>query len=191
MDNLRPGEFKEIDPVYLSVRRDTLVHLGIVNPSDPYDFSLILENVSAFINDVRATFSREFLETELCPITVDNNCNGTISKVPAFVKVNKLKVVAANRFAPTLYAKNHGLLDIEQDFIGLDQFVIINTDTANLGSGYDLNFELLNKSDPPNPVFDGKGYDFIMYQPNPGDSNNGQYFFRLSAKVQIIEDNIH
>lgn len=179
-------EYIELEPMYLNIRKETLNHLGIGDPLNPTNYSLITPYISGYCNDVSDPFIRVFKELVKIPTTIKNPCNDTSISVD--LELEKIVVVASSTYAPILYGEgNIGILSGDRKFVGIDQVIAyIKPGTIYKDpSDFDISFKLQNGTPPTG----NRGYTFITFAPDNLDNPNGPgaYFFKIipSAKIKV------
>lgn len=182
-------DYIPLEPVYLSIRKETLNHLGIGDPLDTTNYALITPYISCFCNDVNEPFSRVFRERVTIPYEIENPCNSNGPMVPVNVELDKVIGVVSSTYIPILYGEGKiGLLAGDRKFVGIDQVIgYVNPDDAyDKNLNLDITFKLQNGTPPTGNI----GYVFINFAPDDLDNPNGPgaYFFKIlpSAKIKIV-----
>ncbi len=173
------------DPIYLNVRRNSLLHAGIGNPDDPYDYAAISSKVIAYVNDVNPPFSRMKFSHSKTEVSV-YPCNPN-QPVKAEVTLFACECILSGVFSPVILAPTIGFAFAAQEvFIGLDQIVdyIIPGGIFPDPENYDIDIDLMNGG-PDHP--DYIGYTVLQFQPdNPANPmGDGSYFFVIWPQARI------
>lgn len=182
------NEFITLEPVYLSIRKDTLNHNGIGDPNDPTNYSLIVEKVVGFCNDVSNPFSRVFTKIVEVPTKVKSPCGDVSEDVSTVAQLEECTVVSASNFTPILYGVgNIGLLAGATKFMGIDQVVDYYAPGTKSYSNddFDLDFQLVPGTPPDGNI----GYEIIVFSaddPINDPKGPGAYFFKIIPQVRII-----
>lgn len=188
-ESLCNNKFITLEPVYLSIRKDTLNHSGIGDPADPTNYSLISTKIFGFCNDINNPFSRVFTKIVEVPIIVKSPCGDVGEDISTVAQLEECTVVSASNFAPILYGVgNIGLLAGTQKFIGIEQVVDYYSPGTKSYSNedFDLDFNLI----PGTPPNGNIGYEVIVFSPDDpvnDPKGPGAYFFKIVPKVRIIK----
>ncbi|MGL5693030.1 MAG: hypothetical protein ACRCXA_03075 [Peptostreptococcaceae bacterium] len=179
--------YENLPPIYLSVRRETLLHIGIGNPDNPRDFDAIANNTMVYANDVNPPFERVIstvipgatVEVELCQ-------NQQPKNIP--VDLQGCRVIVSGTYGALLVSQTKNVaLDYYEQFLGLDQIVDYFAIGATLPppESFDIDIDLTNGgANHPNYI----GYVALQFAlDNPaGDENGpGTYFFAVHPKAKI------
>jgi hypothetical protein len=183
-----------VPPVYLNVRKETLNHVNIGDPANPYDYSEILSKVIIYANDVAKPFLRLIKESYQIPQKIPYPCENTPGEIDASIELEQWRAIASGTFYPIAYAQTIGLLAGVEDFVGVDQVVYYcaSGEFPYVESDFDIDIDLVNgdPSDPTKPG--GTGYTLLKFTPdNPDDLNGpGAYFFVVEplVRVKLISD---
>lgn len=182
------NEYLPLHPVYLQVRRDTLLHLGVGNPDDPYDYTDITQKVTAFANDVAQPFVTLHKDIKSVDVSVQSPCDDTLT-IPATASLEQWSATASCNYSPILYVTGVGIIAGQQVFMGIEQ-IVYNCKPGEFPYTTD-NCDLTFKFQNGVGVGGGIGYVFVRFNPDdPSDTTPnapGDYFFviRPSAKIYI------
>ncbi|MGL4911916.1 MAG: hypothetical protein ACRC3Y_05715 [Romboutsia sp.] len=192
-DNLNCKDWKELPPVYLNIRRETLIHLGILtlndDPSSPKTIDKLKTSIHGYINNVMLPFVRLNDTEDTINLPIPSPCQDGLP-INGSVAIVTRKVYAAGTFAPILFHATNGLLAGTQEFVGLDQIAEVFLPGQHPGENDDYYIKIiLTVNGDPNHI-SPTGYDEVSYAPDPiGDM--GTYFFRCMPAAQVIDHGIH
>lgn len=184
-------------PIYISVRREVLLHNYIGNPDDPKDFSSIIENVLVYANDINPPFIR-VLSEEVYGGDISASICPDLPGITVPVMLQGCRVITSGNYTALLSssAKNVVFNDYTQ-FVGLDQIVdyLAPNQTLPDANTFDIDIDLENGMINDMETI---GYTNLVYvydipegQPGYDPNGNGYYFFTVMPKAKVKIKDIH
>lgn len=186
--------YQPVPPVYLNVRKETLNHVNIGDPTNPYDYSEILSKVIIYANDVAKPFLRLIKESYKIPQKIPYPCENVPGEIDASIELEQWRAIASGTFYPIAYAQTIGLLAGVEDFVGVDQIIYYcaSGEFPYVEGDFDIDIDLVD-GDPSNPdTPGGTGYTLVKFFPDDPNTPNGAgaYFFAVEplVRVKLISD---
>ncbi|MGL6106944.1 hypothetical protein [Romboutsia sp.] len=176
-------------PVYMSIRRENFLYMGIGNPVDPYDYNAIASKIVIGTNDVVPPLS-VVIPTDYTQIATVYPC-GDNRPVESEATIRALRVICGGFFAPVIYSPVvNKVFDGKEQFIGLDQVVdyISPDDLVPPSSDYTIDVVLEDGPHVDSSLAQYIGYIAIHFAPDdPVGAPNGPgaYFFVVHPKAKI------
>lgn len=174
-------------PLYLSVRRENFLHMGIGNPLDPLDFESISKEIIVITNDVIPSLASVIPTTITQPITI-YPCENIPEGVPAFASLTACRVIAGGPFQVVVYStKLNQAFNISDDFVGLDQIVEYFAHNSILPPKEDFDIDI----DLKNGTYESINYTgytdlrFVLDNPDGDPNGPGTYIFTVVPEVRI------
>lgn len=177
-------------PVYIQVRRETLLHNEIGNPTDPLDYNAIASKLIVDANDVAPPFVR-VIPTDYTQTVTVYPCEDE-TEVQAVATLKALRVLCAGNFTAVLYSPTQPKIYAEQqEFIGLDQVptYISPDEPVPPGDYFDIDIDLENGPVPTDPSLSQYiGFvhlEFHLDNPLGSENGPGTYFFVVHPMAKI------
>ncbi len=182
-------QYQPVPPVYLNIRKETLNHVGIGDPTNPYDYSEIISKVVVYANDVTEPFLRLIKQSYQIPQKVPYPCENVPGEIDASIELEQWRAIASGTFHPIAYSANIGALAGVEDFVGVDQIIYYcaSGEFPYVQSDFDIDIDLVN-GDPSNPdTPGGTGYTLVKFFPDDPNTPNGPgaYFFVVEPLVRV------
>jgi hypothetical protein len=188
---LNPGstcnEYETLPPIYLNVRREVLLNVGVGNPLDPLDFEPITTDIIVGANDVDPTFTRVISTTITEPVIV-YPCENITEGVVAFASLTECRVIAAVVFSTVVYSPTSvQMFSLYQSHVGLDQIVDYFSPNSIITSDKDFSIDIKLK----NSTYEDLNYtgytnlQFILDNPDGDPNGPGTYIFTVVPEARI------
>ncbi len=177
------------EPVYLYVRRETLLFNGIGNPDDPYDLDAISSELQAYTNDVIPPFAEVKLEHAMLEVTT-YPCGPDIP-IPGTARVFAVEGIVSGTYTIFIYSPRLLKAFAQHDeFVGLIQYVDY-LDSLSQGipnpADFRIDIDLINNPQHPEYI----GYTVLQFVPDDASDpmGPGSYFFVVLPTARIIDIN--